>query len=162
MSAVLKPPAPAMRPMTERDVDQVLRIEQSAYPYPWSAGIFRDCLRVGYSCWILELEDQLLGYGILSSGAGEAHILNLCIDPRQQGKGYGLRLLDRLIDLARWHHARSIFLEVRPSNQRAIDMYRQRGFENVGRRPNYYPAENGREDAIIMAMKLAPEGVGSE
>lgn len=155
MSAVLKASVPSIRPMTERDIEAVLAIENVAYPYPWSHGIFRDCLRVGYSCWILESDADVFGYGILSCGAGEAHILNICIAPGEQQKGYGLRLLNRLIDLARWHHARSVFLEVRPSNQRAIEIYQQRGFDMVGRRPNYYPAEVGREDAIIMTMRLS-------
>lgn len=147
-------PALEIRPMVERDIAAVLPIEAQSYPFPWSQGIFEDCLRVGYSAWIAQLDDQVVGYAILSAGAGEAHVLNVCVSPAARGRGIGLALLNRLINLARWHHSRTIFLEVRPSNQRAIDIYQERGFSVVGRRPNYYPAETGREDALIMAMKL--------
>ena len=95
---------------------------------------------------------------MLSAAAGEAHILNVCIAPEYQGRGHGRRLLARLVDLARWHHARQVFLEVRPSNPRAINLYRDFGFNEIGLRPNYYPAEKGREDAIVMAMELLPPG----
>lgn len=143
--------------MVEPDIDQVLPIETQSYPFPWSRGIFEDCLRVGYSCWVAEVSDQLVGYGILSAGAGEAHVLNICISPAHRGLGHGLAMLNRLVNLGRWHHSRTIFLEVRPSNCRAIEIYQQRGFAVVGRRPNYYPAAEGREDALIMAMKLSTD-----
>lgn len=154
MSAVLNLPEAEVRPMTERDIRAVLDIEARSYDFPWSEGIFRDCLRVGYSCWVSETEGEVIGYGILSAGAGEAHVLNVCVDPQRRGQGHGLKLLNRLINLGRWHHARTIYLEVRPSNARAIEVYEKRGFSVVGRRPNYYPANPGREDALIMAMKL--------
>lgn len=140
--------------MTERDIEPVLAIEAQVYDFPWSDGIFRDCLRVGYSCWVTETAGEVSGYGVLSAGAGEAHILNFCIAPECQGQGLGLKLLNRLINLGRWHSARSIFLEVRPSNRRAIKVYTDRGFRVVGRRPNYYPASPGREDALVMALRL--------
>ncbi len=143
--------------MVEADIEAVLPIETQSYPFPWSRGIFEDCLRVGYSCWVADLAGQLVGYGILSAGAGEAHVLNLCIGSNHRGQGHGLAMLNRLINLGRWHHSRTIFLEVRPSNFRAIEIYEQRGFAVVGRRPNYYPATKGREDALIMAMKLAAD-----
>ncbi len=142
--------------MREADLDLVLGIEQEAYPFPWSGGIFRDCLRVGYSCWVMEVGEELVGYGVLTAGAGEAHVLNICVDAKQRGYGYGARLLKRLIDLAKWHEAESVFLEVRPSNQPAFKLYEKFGFNVVGRRPNYYPAEGGREDALVMAKKLRP------
>ncbi len=141
--------------MVERDIAAVLPIESQAYPFPWSQGIFEDCLRVGYSCWVAEQGGAVIGYGILSAGGGEAHVLNLCMAEAYRGLGYGLALLNRLINVGRWHHCRTIFLEVRPSNTRAVDVYEERGFSVVGRRPNYYPAAQGREDALIMAMKLS-------
>ncbi len=148
-----------MRAMQDRDVDAVLAIEQRAYAFPWSAGIFRDCLRAGYGCWVLEHDaGHLLGYAILSVAAGEAHILNVCVDPAAQGRGHGRRLVTRLLDLARWHGARRVFLEVRPSNPVAIALYASLGFAEIGRRPRYYPAAGGREDAVVMGRELYPEG----
>ncbi len=97
-----------------------------------------------------------IGYGILSVAAGEAHVLNVCVAPEHQGRGLGRRLLGRLLDLARWHRVERVFLEVRPSNPVAIGLYERAGFNEIGRRPNYYPAKGGREDAIVMAMELLP------
>lgn len=142
--------------MRQADIDAVSAIENRAYVFPWTPGIFRDCLRAGHQCWVLESGTTLLGYGVLSAAAGEAHILNICIAPEYQGRGHGRRLLRRLVDLARWHQANQVFLEVRPSNPRAIQLYRDEGFNEIGQRPNYYPAEKGREDAIVMAMELLP------
>ena len=142
--------------MRPDDIETVSAIENRAYVFPWTPGIFRDCLRAGHHCWVLEAGSTLLGYGVLSAAAGEAHILNICIAPEYQGRGHGRRLLRRLVDLARWHQAGQVFLEVRPSNPRAIQLYREEGFNEIGQRPNYYPAEKGREDAIVMAMELLP------
>ncbi len=142
--------------MRQTDIETVSAIENRAYVFPWTPGIFRDCLRAGHHCWVLEAGSTLLGYGVLSAAAGEAHILNICIAPEYQGRGHGRRLLRRLVDLARWHQANQVFLEVRPSNPRAIQLYRDEGFNEIGQRPNYYPAEKGREDAIVMAMELLP------
>ena len=105
---------------------------------------------------MLEQGGATIGYGILSVGAGEAHILNVCVAPLHQGRGHGAYLLKRVLDLARWHHAERVFLEVRPSNQLAHAMYERAGFNEIGRRPGYYPARRGREDAIVMAMELLP------
>ena len=142
--------------MRQTDIETVSAIENRGYVFPWTPGIFRDCLRAGHHCWVLEAGSTLLGYGVLSAAAGEAHILNICIAPEYQGRGHGRRLLRRLVDLARWHQANQVFLEVRPSNPRAIQLYRDEGFNEIGQRPNYYPAEKGREDAIVMAMELLP------
>ena len=98
--------------------------------------------------------EVIVGYGIISIAAGEGHILNICIDPLEQGRGHGRRLLRSLVQVARMHHAERIFLEVRPSNPRAIALYFDEGFNEIGRRPRYYPAHMGREDAIVMAMEL--------
>jgi ribosomal-protein-alanine N-acetyltransferase len=156
MVAILKEPYPALRIMTADDLEQVAAIELAAYAYPWTHGIFRDCLRAGYDCIVLAHGIEVVGYGVLSAGAGEAHVLNVCVAPAQQGQGHGTRLMKRLIDLARWHRAERIFLEVRPSNTHAIRLYDQLGFNEIGKRPNYYPAKRGREDAVVMAMELLP------
>ena len=155
MVAVIKEAFPCMRPMRMQDLEQVARIEGLAYEFPWTLGIFRDCLRAGYACWVMtRTGEEVIGYGVLSVAVGEAHVLNVCIDPRQQGGGHGRRLMKRLIDLARWHGAQRIFLEVRPSNLHAIALYDSLGFNEIGRRPNYYPAKRGREDAIVLALEL--------
>jgi ribosomal-protein-alanine N-acetyltransferase len=157
MVAVVREPSPSLRPMRVEDVETIAGIEASAYEFPWTVGIFRDCIRAGYGCWVLAQDNDVLGYGVLSVAAGEAHVLNVCIAPRMQGAGHGRRLMKRLIDLARWHQAQRIFLEVRPSNPRAIRLYDDLGFNEIGRRPNYYPARNGREDALVMALELFHE-----
>lgn len=154
MAAHPQAPPAELRPMRDADVEAVAAIERSAYEFPWSVGIFRDCLRAGYDCRVLVEHQTILGYGILSVGAGEAHVLNVCIAPSHQGRHLGRRLVRQVIDLARWHRAERIFLEVRPSNERAIALYLSLGFNEIGKRPNYYPARRGREDAIVMAIEL--------
>jgi ribosomal-protein-alanine N-acetyltransferase len=146
------------RPMRQADVPLVAAMEQRAYEFPWTPGIFRDCLGAGYACWVAESDVGLMGYGVLSVGADEAHLLNLCVDPGWQGHGLGRRLLKRMVDLARWHMADRVFLEVRPSNPHAIALYASEGFLRIGQRPRYYPARDGREDAIVMALELAVPG----
>ncbi len=148
--------ASQVRVMRQADIDLVAAIEQRAYPFPWSPGIFRDCLRAGHECWVLDSRGGIIGYGVLSAAASEAHVLNVCIAPEHQGHGHGRHLLRRLVDIARWHMADRVFLEVRPSNPGAIALYDSEGFNEIGRRPNYYPATKGREDAIVMAMELLP------
>ena len=154
MSAVLKDEIAEFRPMLDADVAEIMAIEQSAYAHPWTAVLFEDCLRVGYCCWVLQLDGAIIAYGIISLGAGECHILNLCVNPELQNNGYGGAMLDHLLDIARSHHADTAFLEVRQSNQQAIRLYARAGFNEVGLRSNYYPASAGREDAIILARSL--------
>ncbi len=158
MVAVVAGPSPQIRSMCRGDLVQVAAIEKSAYEFSWTPGIFRDCLRAGHACWVLDRGDEILGYGVLSTGAGEAHVLNVCVAPAHQGQGHGRRLLRRLLDTARWYGAERVFLEVRPSNVAAQTLYESAGFNEIGRRPDYYPARRGREDAIVMAMDLLPPG----
>ncbi|HEB97035.1 MAG TPA: ribosomal-protein-alanine N-acetyltransferase [Sedimenticola thiotaurini] len=154
MSALLEDPLLGMRPMQETDLDQVMAIERLAYPFPWTEGIFRDCLRVGYCCWVCTRSEQVIGYGVMSVAAGEAHILNVCIDPELQGQGLGRRLMQRLLTLAGRHGADTVFLEVRASNRRALRLYLDLGFNEIGLRRGYYPLEKGHEDAVVMALSL--------
>ena len=147
-------PRPPLRPMHEADLDVVMGIERRAYPFPWTRGIFRDCLRADYPAWVMEDQGTTIGYAVLSVAAGEAHILNLCTDPEVQGRGHGRQLLRALLQLARGRGAQRVFLEVRPSNAPAIALYHDEGFNEIGRRPRYYPAIGGREDAIVMALEL--------
>jgi len=150
-----------MRPMFEDDLDAVMEVELRAYPYPWTRGIFQDCLRAGYPARLLEREDGVVGYGMLSIAADEAHVLNVCVDPLVQSQGHGRRLLRELVRVARTRGAVRVFLEVRPSNAPAIALYHSEGFNEIGRRPRYYPAEHGREDALVMAMELVDEDIST-
>lgn len=146
----------ALRSMCEDDLDAVMAIELRAYPFPWSRGIFRDCLRAGYPAWVLQRDDgELIGYGVLSIAADEAHVLNICAASHVQGRGHGRRLLLALLKIARGRGVQRVFLEVRPSNTAAIALYKDEGFGEIGRRPRYYPAHAGREDAVVMALDLA-------
>ncbi|HFE48805.1 MAG TPA: ribosomal-protein-alanine N-acetyltransferase [Chromatiaceae bacterium] len=155
MSASINAPLFQPRPMDSADLPEVMAIERRAYTHPWSEGIFRDCLRVGYLCRVCELEGRLIGHAVLSVAAGEAHLLNLCIDPDFQCRGLGRRLLEACFDEARQRRAETLFLEVRVSNKAAIRLYLAMGFNEVGIRAGYYPADGGRrEDAFVFAKTL--------
>lgn len=154
MSAVVKPPELWVRPMKARDLEAVMRIELAMYPFPWTQRIFEDCLRVGYRCHVGEVDGEFAGYGIMSTGAGEAHVLNLCVSDTFQRRGLGREILRHLISEADSLEVQDVFLEVRPSNRGAITLYEEMGFNQVGVRKNYYPTADGREDAIIFAVSL--------
>jgi ribosomal-protein-alanine N-acetyltransferase len=143
-----------IRPMTEADVGEVFAIERASYQFPWSEGIFRDCLRVGYVCRVITLEGRIIGYGVMSVGAGEAHVLNLCIGEPHRCRGLGRRMLGYLLDRGRSAGMSEAFLEVRPSNTAAIRLYQAVGFEQVGMRRGYYQAVDGREDAAVLRLVL--------
>lgn len=143
-----------MRSMEHDDLATVSDIEQRSYDFPWSHGVFRDCLLAGYSCIVLDRGNEVVGYGILSVAAGEAHILNLCVDPAYRSLGYGARILDEMLSRARYADVKQIFLEVRPTNVNAIALYRKRGFHRIAKRPAYYQARDGREDAAVYSLKL--------
>ena len=144
----------SFRPMRIEDLDTVCAIEQRIYPFPWSRGNFVDSLIARYTCTVMELEGGIIGYGILTAAAGEAHLLNLSIDAPWQGRGHGRALLMHNIDLARGLGARLLLLEVRPSNEVARALYRDVGFEQITVRRGYYPDTNGREDALLLALAL--------
>ena len=154
MSAVRAEPLPALRPLRESDLDAVMAIESRAYPFPWTRGIFRDCLQAAYPAWVLLEGGAVGGYAVMSLAADEAHVLNICVAPEHQGRGLGRYLLRALLKQARGRRAERVFLEVRPSNPGAKALYESEGFNEIGRRPRYYPAREGREDAIVMAMEL--------
>lgn len=159
-------PAPRLRlklrAMREADLQAVLEVEQSAYEFPWTLAIFRDCLRVGYDCYVLEGAQGLVGHGIMSVGAGECHLLNICVHPLYQGRGLGRALVEFLLRRAREKGARVALLEVRVSNHVAQRLYTRLGFNEVGTRKGYYPARAGREDAIILARELEPQAPGGK
>ena len=147
-------PDVVIRPMTEADVTGVVTLERASYQFPWSEGIFRDCLRVGYVCRVVTSGNKLIGYGVMSVGAGEAHILNLCIDTAFRCQGIGRRMLDYLLDRGAAAGMTEAFLEVRPSNTAAIRLYLSLGFDQVGMRRGYYQAVGGREDAAVLKLSL--------
>lgn len=155
MSAILGEPRVMIRRMREIDLEAVFDNEQSAYTHPWTLGILRDCLRVGYDCQVVEQGGSLVGHAVLSSAAGEAHLLNITIVPDCQQRGLGRRLLKRMIRVAAERGADTLFLEVRISNASAQYLYQSEGFCEVGRRQGYYPHDSqGREDAVIYAKPL--------
>src|SRR5215510_7081317 len=150
-------PEVQIRPMLELDLSEVANIELLSYAFPWSENIFRDCLRVGYTCRALDLAGQVIGYGVMSLGAGEAHILNVCVRNEFRNFGFGRRLLEHLLERAAASGVAEAFLEVRPSNLAAIRLYQHLGFEQIGIRRGYYQAPDGREDAIVLKRELGPK-----
>lgn len=144
-------------PMYLRHVALIGTMERRNYDFSWSDGIFRDCLKAGYTCQMVLLDNDLIGYGIMQVAADEAHILNLCIDGPYQRQGFARLLLEHLVGQAGQRQAHTVFLEVRPSNPRAIQLYELSGFNEVGLRKSYYDSAKGREDAIVMARNLVSD-----
>jgi ribosomal-protein-alanine N-acetyltransferase len=142
------------RPMAVGDLVHVAALERESYAFPWNDQIFADCLRVGYHCVVVDTATGVAGYGVLSMGAGEAHVLNLCIAEPLRRRGIGRRLLLALLTHARDRGVRDAFLEVRRSNRGAMALYQELGFECVGTRRGYYQAQDGREDALVYRLEL--------
>ena len=159
MSAVLEDlgKGEEFRLMREDDLDTVIAIEQAVYPFPWTRGIFFDCLNIGYLCRVLEFNEKIVAYAVMSVAVGEAHLLTIVVPSSEQGKGYGKKMLNEMITHAVIDNADTMYLEVRTSNKTAIDLYHNRGFNELGIRKRYYPAEKGREDALILALDLTFE-----
>ena len=153
MSAQLEE-IPRIRQMLMKDLDEVILIEQEVFLFPWTRGNFGDSISSGYHCYVLEVNGHILGYGVMTIGAGEAHVLTLSVAAECQREGLGEKLLKYFISLAQEHHAESIFLEVRKSNLGAAKLYERIGFRQVATRAEYYPAMGGREDAIVMELNL--------
>ena len=155
MSAVLQPPEVQFEPLLAQHLDEVLRIEQSAYPHPWSLANFRDALRAGYQAQVLTADGTVLGYFLAMRGVDEVHLLNVTVAPAYQGQGWARVMLDALALWARGQAAQWLWLEVRTGNVRAIHVYESHGYRRVGRRKAYYPATQGqREDAVVMSLRL--------
>ena len=154
VSSLAGKPHPLIRRLTAADIDRIIEIERDAYLYPWTRGNFVDCLHAAYACFGLQLGKELAGYSIFNWAVGEAHLLNLCVDPKWQGKAYGSLMLERTIDFVTLRGNQSMFLEVRAGNPRAILLYKHRGFRVIGHRRGYYRADGGREDAIVMELDL--------
>ena len=144
-----------LRAMTEQDAEGVFNVEKQISVEPWSATLFRDCVSVGYSCWVYEDKNEIIGFGLLSCAAGEAHILNLGVVPVRQGEGLGKRMMRHLLKVTRDLDANILYLEVRESNEIAKRMYKNLSFMEVGIREAYYPTEDGgKEDAIVLALTM--------
>ncbi|MES2637057.1 MAG: ribosomal protein S18-alanine N-acetyltransferase [Pseudomonadota bacterium] len=153
MSAVLKTNY-QLRPMQMADLDAVMAIEPTIYTHPWTRGNFSDSLNSGYSAWVLEANQHMIGYALLMMILDEAHLLNLSVAKDQQKQGLGQYLLEHMLQIAKNHKASNIFLEVRPSNISAIALYEKLGFCEMAVRRNYYPAYDGREDAVLMGLAI--------
>lgn len=144
-----------LAPMHPSHIQQVLEIENRVYPFPWSEGIFHDCLRVGYSSWVVtNTLGEVLAYALMSMAVGEAHILNLCVSPEHQRRGLAQFLMKHLLMVARAGNVTLVLLEVRVSNRAAQRLYEGFGFKRLGLRKNYYPADGGREDALVLGLDL--------
>lgn len=153
MSAIL-PVTTHFRPMRKEDLDTIMAIEPLIYSHPWVRSNFADSLATGYSCWVCEQDGILLGYAVMMLAVDEAHLLNISVARAYQGRGLGRALLNHLVEVARRHGAQMMFLEVRPSNLAARALYESMGFNEYAVRRGYYPAHNGREDAILMGLSL--------
>jgi len=142
------------RRMTLGDVERVMKVEETVYEFPWTDKIFSDCIRVGYSCWLALQQQSIVGHAVISVTAGESHMLNLSIAREYQRKGFGRQFIEFLIQQAQAKQAQTMLLEVRPSNTAAISCYNSAGFNEIGLRKNYYPAPQGREDALLFARHI--------
>lgn len=142
-------------PMQAEHLPQMLAIEQASYEFPWSEGVFKDCLRVGYSAWVAtDTRDSVLAYALMSMAAGEAHVLNLCVAPAHQRRGLASFLMRHLLMVARAASVELMLLEVRKSNIGGQKLYESFGFRRLGERRDYYPARAGREDAYVLGLDL--------
>jgi ribosomal-protein-alanine N-acetyltransferase len=159
MSAVLQHNCPQLRPMQAADLDAIMQIEPTIYSHPWTRGNFSDSLNCGYSAWVLETRDEIIGYALLMMVLDEAHLLNISVATHSQKQGLGRYLLQHMIAVAKQYQAATMFLEVRPSNVSAIALYENMGFCEMAIRRGYYPADpaiskTGREDAVLMGLAL--------
>jgi ribosomal-protein-alanine N-acetyltransferase len=155
MSALPRPEDDRYAPMSEKDLDEVVAVEQEVYPFPWTRGNFSDALQAGYSAWVLrDASGHVVAYTVMMIALDEAHLLNLSVAREAQRTGLGWRTLDWMADVARGYGVRTMLLEVRPSNEAALLLYQRYGFDRIGVRRGYYPAVGGREDAVVMRISL--------
>ena len=145
---------PKLRPMSVSDLDAIMAIERVNFPFPWTEGNFKDSMNSGYLCLVMEQAKQVMSYAVLMMVLDEAHLLNISVAQSHQGQGWGRYLLVQMMEMGREKGGLNMFLEVRPSNHSALGLYESMGFNEMGVRPGYYPAHNGREDAVLMGMAL--------
>lgn len=154
MNAQLNQPNVSFREMQIDDLDAVIQIETVNFPFPWTVGNFKDSINSGHICLVLEIDELMIGYAILMMVLDEAHLLNISVSVDWKGKGWGRHLLNHMMQISREQGGLNMFLEVRPSNVSAITLYESIGFNEMGVRPGYYPAHNGRENAVLMGVAL--------
>jgi ribosomal-protein-alanine N-acetyltransferase len=154
MNTQLNQPNISFREMHASDLDAVMQIEIVNFPFPWTAGNFKDSINSGHICLLLEIDEAVIGYAILMMVLDEAHLLNISVSSSWKGKGWGSHLLNHMMQIGREKGGLNMFLEVRPSNVSAITLYESIGFNEMGMRPGYYPAHNGRENAVLMGVAL--------
>jgi len=151
MSAMLQPEW-RLVPMAAEHLRAVSILEREAYEFPWSEAIFADCLAAGYSAWVWQdSTDRVVGYALMTMAVGEAHLLNLCVDPGWRRVGLARGMLEHLLRIAQAGGTEILLLEVRVSNFAARHLYDAYGFREIGLRKGYYPSADGREDAIVLA-----------
>lgn len=143
-----------IRALQMTELPQVLEIERLGYSHPWTEAVFRDCFRDNYRLWAADNDGVLAGYAVVANLFDEAHLLNLCVHPRCQGRNIGRGLLQHVLAEAAGEDMCQVLLEVRASNKPAIRLYSGEGFEDIGRRPEYYPGPGGREDARVMVFRF--------
>ena len=136
------------------DLTEVARLEKTLYDFPWSLGNFRDSLTAGYDCWTVTHGETVIGYAVLMIALEEGHLLNFAISADWQNQGVGRGFLNHIVGVARAAACQIVYLEVRPSNLAARHLYRKSGFQQIAIRPEYYPALNGREDALFLGLSL--------
>ena len=153
MGGLFSPPVDLL-PMNVHDVDEILRIEYKVYSHPWSRANFADSIASGYSCWVCRVGGELVGYYVVMMAVVDAHLLIISVSEKRQVLGFGARLLRHAMSVACHAGASTLLLEVRPSNVKAVELYRHFGFAQIGVRRGYYPADSGREDALVMTHPL--------
>lgn len=154
MNSAISEPRIEFLPMGLHDIDEVLTIEYRVSPFPWGRGNFTDSLESGYACWVCRLNGELIGYFVVMIAVDDAHLLTISVSDKWQKKGFGARLLQQVMQVARSGGANIVLLEVRPSNASALALYRHFGFQQIGVRKGYYPAVGGREDALVLTRPL--------
>lgn len=153
----INPTLTTIRPITPKDAPTLLALEESTQPLPWSLEAFEKCIAIGFPGWIIFQGNVAIGFIMVSIGAQECHILNICVHPHYQGKKFGKTLLTHALLWAKRHAVDMVYLEVRRSNHRAIQLYRKSHFKEIGERKNYYPLVSGYEDAIVFARDIGVE-----
>jgi ribosomal-protein-alanine N-acetyltransferase len=136
--------------MEVSDLDAVAAAEAQLHAFPWSRAQFEGSLVAGHECWVGLLAGELAAYGVVMKTLDEAELLDIAVLKPWQRLGYGVAFLDFLLHQARQGGVRAMFLEVRASNRAGLALYEGAGFTQVGLRRGYYPAVQGREDAVVM------------
>lgn len=143
-----------LRTLRKTDLSEILVIENAVHISPWTAETFKVCFQAGFTGWVIEVENKVVGFIIISENREDCHILNVCVAHEFQHRGYGYKLISKAIEQAKKNGVTIAYLEVRRSNTRAITLYRKMGFHYIGERKEYYPGTTGNEDALVFAMSL--------